>query len=148
MTTYPSLDESCDAIWKTAGEWQKDFSNMTFEEFHEFFEHAFHNRLASAIENGVGRKYVLFRLSMLASLCQKMLESAHFLDGVTQEFRKATEDIANQHFDLLISLCDEKNNTAIKRAWKATEDYCARFGYKSGAVFEVLAPHRVFSCGT
>lgn len=50
MTTYPSLDEAFDAVWKTASEWEEDFSNMTLEEFHEFFEYAFCNRLTAAIE--------------------------------------------------------------------------------------------------
>ena len=148
MVTYPSFETAFDSISKTAEEWDEEFSNMTLEEFHEFFEYAFCERLTAAVESGVNRKYVTSRLRMLGKLCEKFLESAHFLDGVTQEFRDQTEEMADGYFEILISLCDEYNKIIIKEIWEKSKNYCDRFGYKSGVVFEVLAPHRVFSPST
>jgi hypothetical protein len=146
MTTFPSFEDAFDEVWKTAEKWQEDFSNMTFEEFHDFFEYVYCNRLTYEMESGkLERTHLYSRLPMLISLCSKLLESGHFLDGMSQDWRNSTETIAITYFNLLMSLCDTEHGTAVKKAWDIQKDHCDRFGYKSGVIFEVLAPHRVFS---
>ncbi len=81
---------------------------------------------------------------MLLALCSKVLEAEHFCDGAMQEWRDSAHHIADVWFDFIISMFGQtEQGKAAQAAWAAQKDYCERFGYRSGPVYEVLAPHHL-----
>ena len=90
MVTYSSLDDEFGEI-KGRTERCDGFGRMTYEEFNEFFGYVFVNRLSAILENreSVSPAYLLLRLPMMAALCSKVFEVAHFCDGVPEDWREA-----------------------------------------------------------
>ncbi len=149
MVTYPFFDEAFDEDFKGVNEWKNEFSQMTHQEFDNFFEYVFIKRLGKIITDTpekAGSIYMLMRLPMMVALCSKQLEAAHFCGGVSQDWRELTDRVAQNWFSVLMSILGHtKQGLIAKSAWDADCTYVARFGYKSGSVFEMLAPHSVFS---
>jgi len=60
--------------------------------------------------------------------------------------RISAEKIAQARINFLVSMFGmTKRGSCIKAAWETHKNNRARFSYKSGVVFDLMAPHRVFS---
>lgn len=82
--------------------------------------------------------------SFIISMSRKMLELAYFGDGLENESRQFFIQMSDILFESGTSRYDSEAKRKIQDARESEIDYCERFGYKSGAIYEVLRPHKIF----
>lgn len=118
----------------TLEELDAHFSGMTRSGFHEF--------LAGLMESGQPQN-----AHLLLGLARKLFEDANFSDGLPEAERISWSDFADNLLAQSMTGYPEAQRKSISDGWEATKDFAGRFGYKSGALYETLAPHRVFKVG-
>jgi hypothetical protein len=146
----PSQYEELFERMQSHDDWMTDFALMTKKEFGDFFTWVFEIKLEEVLNFDERRASttVVIKITLLSALCLKMLEVGHFADGVSEEWRKATIGGAEVWITFLLSTLSEQRpdiHEQLSSAWQSSLDMCERFGYRSGTVFEVLAPHKVFA---
>jgi hypothetical protein len=121
---------------------------MTFDEFFEFFQFVFEEKILR--ENGDGgigllTQVILWRRSLLTALCSKMNEIGNFSDSLNDQQRHCIiEFYAKKYMYLILALTiGSEIGTNISKAWDAQNETNEKFGYKSGSIFEITKPHRV-----
>lgn len=82
--------------------------------------------------------------SFIISMSRKMLELAYFGDGLENESRQLFIQMSDILFESGTSRYDSEAKRKIQDARESEIDYCERFGYKSGAIYEALRPHKIF----
>lgn len=82
--------------------------------------------------------------NFMIAMSRKMLELAHFGDGLENETRQFFIQISEILFDSGTSSYDIEAKRKMQDARETEIDYCERFGYKSGVIYEVLRPHQIF----
>jgi hypothetical protein len=117
---------------RTVLEWGEYFSTLTRAEFHTL--------LRSVLECRKG-----LSIQLCAALAKKLYEDAQFSDGLDEKDRQAYSDLAGEIMGHAGKQADDKMRADLTRAWAATKDYAERFGYRSGAIYEALAPHQIFA---
>jgi hypothetical protein len=78
------------------------------------------------------------------AIARKELELSDFEDGMTLEQRLASRQAATSYYELAKGFYLPEQQEAVEAAWLSAVDRGERFGYRSGAVFEIMAPHSVF----
>jgi hypothetical protein len=122
-------------------EWLDYFSTLTLGEF---------NTLCNGVVDRLPDAFREFEFQWVASLgyslASKMLDFGHFQPGLSEERRAKAIDAAVALSRLIISLLEDfpEKQTALVKAWEIDNERCNLFGYRSGAVYEVLAPHQIF----
>jgi hypothetical protein len=110
---------------------QNYLSARTRAEFHDLLEKTMH------CSGPVPYKFLM-------GLARKLHEDAHFTDGLSKGERETWAEFADVMIAGVMEKVSQSEREMLQVAWAATQDYAARFGYLSGAIYEVLAPHQVF----
>lgn len=114
------------------------FKNMTHAEFRGFVDYSY---------NEVGRVDELqeFRRvrGLFLAIARKLMETAHFMDGLTDEHRQSARLAAESTYEFAKGLFPTDAVPAVEAAWAATLNHASRFGWPT-AIFEIFAPHSVF----
>jgi hypothetical protein len=121
-----------DITHATLDELEHYLSAGTRAEFHDLLEKTMH------CSGPVPRKFLM-------ALARKLLEDAHFTDGLSKGERETWAEFADAMIANLMEKASQSDRELLQVAWAGEKDYAARFGYLSGAIYEVLAPHQVFS---
>ncbi|MCW2317219.1 hypothetical protein M2322_002773 [Rhodoblastus acidophilus] len=115
--------------------------NEWFDYFGTLSRHDFYATVGAVLTSGakdVDR-------SLLLAIARKTHDDANFSEGLSIGEREKWEAFAEEVIFYAMASSDEKDRAAIEAGWSYTKDAGLRFGYKSGAIFETLRPHRVFS---
>lgn len=115
----------------TFHEWHDFFSGLTLDEFNTVMHAAFHS----------GKK---IEITLLCALARKLHEHGHFSSGLGLSERTALITRADTIMAFALANAEVGHRARLEAAWSASKDECARFGFSSGPIWEVLAPHRVF----
>ncbi len=82
--------------------------------------------------------------NFVISMAIKMLELGYLGDGLENETRQIFINNSRILYDFGSSGYDGEEKKKIHEAWNGSVDFCERFGYKSGAIYEILGPHKLF----
>jgi hypothetical protein len=80
---------------------------------------------------------------LFLAIARKLMETAHFMDGLTDEQRQSAHRAAENTYEFAKGFFPTDAVPTIEAAWAATLDYASRFGWPT-VVFDILAPHSVF----
>ena len=83
--------------------------------------------------------------TVVLAVARKLHEFANFADDLDLEQRLKFEEMSNDIFKRAFVNFRQNQKEAIEKAWKSSQDLADRFGYRSGAIYKTLAPHRIFS---
>jgi hypothetical protein len=122
------------------------FGTMARQEFHDFIDFCL-ERLNHDYETKSGpESFAEYRRvkGLLFAIARKELELSDFGDGLTIEQRLSTKAAATSYHELAKGFYAPHQQDAVDAAWQASLDRGEKFGYRSGPVFEILAPHHVF----
>ena len=77
---------------------------------------------------------------LILAFARKSLEMAHFMDGLTDEQRAVSLEVATDYYELAKCFYPADVVPKLEAAWAADLDHAARFGWPS-PVFDIMAPH-------
>lgn len=123
-------------------QWLADtFADMTFEDYMAFVDYCF-EQLDFAAERKDGEEFRRVKGLMFA-FARKHLETAHFMDGLTDDQRAWSRRAAITYYELAKSFYSAGDVSSVETAWATSLDCADRFGWPS-VVFDLLAPHHIF----
>ena len=83
--------------------------------------------------------------SLLVGLARQLLRHGYFSEGLTEQERESFIVKADLIANVVLEGAEPSMSVTFKEAWAKDKDMNERFGYKSGAIWEALRPHRVFA---
>lgn len=84
---------------------------------------------------------------MILALARKELEIAHYMDGLTEKQRLSKQATAEAYYELAKGFYPVDKQPGVEAAWAISLNHARTDGYTSEAVFEIMAPHRLFADG-
>lgn len=84
---------------------------------------------------------------LLIGLARQLLRHGYYSEGLTEQERESFIAKADVIADLLLEGAEPSMAETFREAWAKDKDVSERFGYKSGAIWDALRPHRVFAVG-
>lgn len=118
-------------------------ANLGADELNQYFTKISYEEFRIVLDAVLGTGGI--KLNLVLALARKLHEHAHFSAGLSDRDRTVFIAEADEIMDFAFSMADEEVRPRISAAWDSSKDYCARFGFSSGVIYEVLAPHTVFS---
>jgi hypothetical protein len=83
--------------------------------------------------------------TVVLAAARKLHEFANFADDLDLEQRLKFEEMSKDIFKRAFVNSRQDQKEDMEKGWKSSQDLAERFGYRSGAIHETLAPHRIFS---
>ncbi len=83
--------------------------------------------------------------ALLAGLARQLLRHGYFSEGLTEQERESFIAEADVIADFLLEAAEPSMAEKFREAWTKDKEVSERFGYKSGAMWDALRPHRVFA---
>ena len=126
------------SVHRSMDEWLSFFEDLTVNEFLDFY-----GAVISFDPKGSVRS---MPMTFLISLARKLLEFGHFYYGLTDAQREWAISNATTVYEGVLASFSEGQaiRVTLETGWAAEIDYCNRFGYRSGAIYKILAPHQMF----
>lgn len=126
------------SVHRSMDEWLSFFEDLTVNEFLDFY-----GAVISFDPKGSVRS---MPMTFLISLARKLLEFGHFYYGLTDAQRQLAISEATSVYEGVLASFSEAHPTRVtlETGWAAEIDHCNKFGYRAGAIYEALAPHKMF----
>ena len=126
------------SVNRTMEEWLSFFEDLTVNELLDLYDAVISFALKGSVRS--------MPLTLLVSLARKLLEFGHFYYGLTDAQREWAISNATTVYEGVLASFSEGQaiRVTLETGWAALIDRCNRFGYRSGAIYEALAPHKMF----
>jgi len=126
------------SVHRSMDEWLSFFEDLTVDEFLDLYDAV----ISFAVKGSVRSMPMTF----LVSLAWKLLEFGHFYYGLTDAQRELAISKATSVYECVLASFSEGHHVRVtlETGWAGSIDHCNRFGYRSGAIYEALAPHKMF----